>query len=420
MQPVGHPAFAVFECQQARTRALDQWLQHRQYATGVPALVRRLKAVHRPLPHTVIVGQREEIPQTQAEKLGHQRRPGALRIRRRGDGFQHPQHLRGLIAVEYAALVQARRGNPRTCQSRLEPRSLGIGVDQHAEIPGREHPGIVVFPHPGAPLPIEQMDDLAHGGIGELFARLLGGKRLVGVLGSAGLQRPERQCRQRLAFQLDHPVVVFAPGLNRHELDCGQHERPLGRLGEQRFHRLQNAGRGAVVGIETVLPLCITGRVQVGEYIAAAKAVDRLFRIADHDHSDALMAVINGLQNRVLQRVGILKFIDQRPRPAATQRLGECRPLLRVGHRLMQRLDHVVETVAAAFTLAPLHGDPHGVRRVADHRQTFQTRGRQQGIHRLGQVCWHPGFLRATLDLPRQAIAGKQYQRFGNANPVLR
>ena len=62
---------------------------------------------------------------------------------------------------------------------------------------------------------------------------------------------------------------------------------------------------GVAVGVWRVVP-----GGQVGEDVRAAKAVDGLFGIADQEHRLAGVGV-DIAENRVLHRVGVLKFVDQ-------------------------------------------------------------------------------------------------------------
>ena len=57
--------------------------------------------------------------------------------------------------------------------------------------------------------------------------------------------------------------------------------------------------------VEAVLP----GRLEISIDIGTAETVDRLFRIADTIKKN-LGAIEKGIENPVLNRIGILKFID--------------------------------------------------------------------------------------------------------------
>ena len=56
-----------------------------------------------------------------------------------------------------------------------------------------------------------------------------------------------------------------------------------------------------------------TPRLQIGKNICVSKRINRLFRIADKKQAiffRRLRNLINSVKNLVLNRVGILKFID--------------------------------------------------------------------------------------------------------------
>ena len=73
--------------------------------------------------------------------------------------------------------------------------------------------------------------------------------------------------------------------------------------------------------------------------VATAKAINRLFRIADH-HQPATFATspiaVNRIKNAVLLTIGVLKLVDQRDRPGAAQGVGQ-RPLATRGRFARQR-----------------------------------------------------------------------------------
>ncbi len=107
-----------------------------------------------------------------------------------------------------------------------------------------------------------------------------------------------------------------------------------GLCGEERIHGIDQRRCGAPVGAQHPgLAGGIAG-VQVGLQIGAAKAVDGLLRIADKKQGHAFVGK-DPLENGVLQRVRILKFVDQRDRKTVAQRLGKHRAAL-PGQRVVQ------------------------------------------------------------------------------------
>src|SRR5688572_7197830 len=92
---------------------------------------------------------------------------------------------------------------------------------------------------------------------------------------------------------------------------------------------------------------------KVGRQIGAAEAEDGLLRIADHEKTSFPAFDKYALEDTPLQRIGILKLIDNRVAVAFAQH-----PKQRIGARIGSRIkpfsnahDHIFETLQAAFAL---------------------------------------------------------------------
>ena len=86
---------------------------------------------------------------------------------------------------------------------------------------------------------------------------------------------------------------------------------------------------------------------QIREQIGVAETVNGLFRVADHEYR-GILPVINRRENRILERVGILKFVDQRGGKTLADRIGQ--PVhVRIVQGIVQIREHVVERDRAAL-----------------------------------------------------------------------
>ena len=127
-----------------------------------------------------------------------------------------------------------------------------------------------------------------------------------------------------------------------------QHEGPVVAL-EQRVQAAQQRLRRALVLAQRVDLGRERARVQVGRQIGIAKAVDRLLGVA-HQKQRRGRVVVERLEHRELQRIGVLKLVDQRGREARFQRRGQVWAVF--GRQpLVQVVKHVVEGDHAALAL---------------------------------------------------------------------
>ena len=103
----------------------------------------------------------------------------------------------------------------------------------------------------------------------------------------------------------------------------------------------------AVVGGKRVAVPRVSGGLQVGVNIRTAKAVNRLFGVAD-EKQRAVLGNENLLEDFILQRVGVLEFVNQCGFPVFGNGAGEGFAVGVVGQRGVDIEQQVVETAFAA------------------------------------------------------------------------
>ncbi len=134
----------------------------------------------------------------------------------------------------------------------------------------------------------------------------------------------------------------------------------------------------------------VCARVQIGVDVAAAKTVDRLLRIADHDEAApgrGVFVAVDAIEDRVLLQVGILELVDQRDRPRREQTIGE-RNAASAAQTANDALDQLVERHARR--LPP--GARRGVRAVprGSVRASARVEGRADRRQHVGGAA-HKG-----------------------------
>ena len=146
-------------------------------------------------------------------------------------------------------------------------------------------------------------------------------------------------------------------------------------------YRLNHRVAGAEVGIQRMqAPRSSLTCAKIGVNVGAAKGIDRLFRVANQKQTGVGAVVFNpvdGLEDAVLHRVGVLKLVDQRHGELLTNQGRQAFAAFGLQCRI-QAQQHVVETHlgAAAFFFFKTRTDP-----VRCMLQYSRVRGRQ-GIER--------------------------------------
>ncbi|MND57657.1 hypothetical protein D3C80_487910 [compost metagenome] len=182
-----------------------------------------------------------------------------------------------------------------------------------------------------------------------------GFSQVGGVIDHAlGFQLPERQGRLIRPLDLQHIVApIGLDGVERHRvaLVFGGEPKCAARLGfsepEAVVGRVDHRLGGTKVGSQRVMTASrgLT-RLQVGVNVSATEGIDRLFRVADHEQATVIQVVgnaVDGFKDPVLNRIGVLEFIDQSDRVLFANGLGQTLTG-RALQGLVKAIEQVVET----------------------------------------------------------------------------
>ncbi len=126
--------------------------------------------------------------------------------------------------------------------------------------------------------------------------------------------------------------------------------------------------------------------MHVGKDIGATEGINRLLRIADHVETAFGISFIQCRENLILQRVGILKFIDHRDRIKLADLLSQCLPALtlqrpsQIGQQVIKR-----ELLFALFLLL----------------QPLTNRGQRLRQHNVINIA---GFCQQRINLPEERM----------------
>ena len=344
VQQVGQAAFTVGPRQQALADLLGghPLSQHHTHA----ALLPELAVVAVPL-HGGQCGRLVSLQRVQRGGVAAQQRGGQGSAQHRfACGLEHAaQHLRQLERVaagEHAGLAVFDAAHTQTSQDLADQQPLGVAAHQHGHVAGLQAAAVQgdEAPPPG----LQQPRNLASAGkCRGLPGRWFGQQRAVG--GQGQLPQLQRRARQRL---VDQHRALLGTTADRRIVQPGQHEGA--RVGaEQGVQRRQQGRRGALVFSQRVLGRRLPAGMQVGVQVGMAKTVDGLLGVADQEQR-RLAAAVQGAENRKLQRVGVLKLVDQRGREACAQGLRQCRAV-GAGEPLVQIEQHVVKGLHPAFAL---------------------------------------------------------------------
>ena len=112
------------------------------------------------------------------------------------------------------------------------------------------------------------------------------------------------------------------------EGDTLEQEGPPGRA-KHRVERRQQARIGSPVHIQGVVARCIAAGGQISEDVRAPEAVDGLLGVADQKHRLAGIGV-DAPEDVVLNRISVLKLVDQGSEIAVAQSLAQRRALPRM------------------------------------------------------------------------------------------
>ena len=98
----------------------------------------------------------------------------------------------------------------------------------------------------------------------------------------------------------------------------------LRRRFEEAVLCVDNGADGAIVGLQRPAIVCLSGCFEVGENVAAAKTVDRLLGVANHEKRIGLVLLMYAVEYVVLSLIRILKFINHNGRVLVGELRGQC------------------------------------------------------------------------------------------------
>ncbi|MNO55632.1 hypothetical protein D3C76_461250 [compost metagenome] len=362
VQQVGQDPLAVAAGDE-RARQLEvvqQVAQHRQHALALPDFAVAAETHHPVFPHAFVLVEAVKREQRQVErKAGQCGFEQALGVGF-GTGLEPGQHIMGFLGGEHRVLVGQVHA-AHVARSQFGADQLRLGAVAHEDGDVRWQAGaqrtFAIAEARRALLPtIEQRHDMA-GATGRHLLTVKGaGHRLL------ALPLPALQGGARLAVDQQLLATPFGTDLDEGQrviVGFAEQERSTScaaRLGlqEHLIDRRDHGLAGAIVGVQAVQPTC--GRPscrQVGVDIGAAEGVDRLLRIANHEQAGfraVLGDAVDALEDPVLDRIGVLEFIDQRYRKLLTDDTGQALACL-AGQGVLQAQEHVVE---AHFGTSPL------------------------------------------------------------------
>ena len=326
--------------------------QHRQHALALPDRVQGLELLDALFPRQFVGGDARQRRQRKAGSAGREGRPCQRTIERIGDRLQPAQHVRRLQAVDDGILVrQVDALHLALGQRAPDRRSLLAVAHQNRNIGRHQSLEFTVVVAKAGLRVVQQADDMLGAVVGKKFAvfdgfqvvarRTAHHQRLERPVDAdqalAASMRPDRVERQRI------DVAFLEPERAGGKTVFGVQEQGVDRL----HHRLCRA----VVGAELVVAACGRGaRRQVTVDVGAAKAVDRLLRVADQEQAVGAVVVADPVQqveNGVLVGRRVLELVDHRHRVLRRDARPQLLAVVALEGRF-QPLEHVGKTELAA------------------------------------------------------------------------
>ncbi len=221
-------------------------------------------------------------------------------------------------------------------------------------------------------------------------------RRLLGlaarqVLTINGGQLPDAQGRGLCLASVGKRLARLVAGAHRLVVEAGEDEG-VGIYGEQRVAGSDQAGGRALVVAQGGRRIDLPPGGQVGVQVGVAKAVDRLLGIADQEQRRRRplgAGAINAVENCVLQRVGVLEFVNQRHRIALAQGASQPGRIAR-SQGGVDVVQHVIEGQHALPALGLSHGGAGFGEQAAQQAQARHLQrlchGRVHGQQLIGGV----------------------------------
>ena len=425
VQEVGQAPLAAGLGQPARGQAelVQRLAQQGQHALRLPDAVELAQLQAARIEGLVAGGQPGEFIERQPQGARGQTGAHLARIERIGHGLQPVQQVARLVAGEHRVLVgQVDRGHAAPVQ--LAPDGLGLlaGAHQHGDV-GRAQAleGLFRLCKTGLRI-VQPADDLLGAARGKTlavraravqFQVVVDGERGHGAGGGLELLGPaarlHRDERQR---------VVLRRCVAEQE---GARARACLGTPEPVVHGRHQRRGGAVVGAQHVMPPgggAACGEVAVD--VGAAEAVDRLLGVANEQQRRLRGVVgraVEPVEDAVLQRRGVLEFVDQRHRGLRHHAFAQALAV-RPGQRLVQPLQHVGKAEGASLALELGDALLHARRRVQAQRHGGVGQRLLRGLQRgqrfkvRGQRDWRRAVLARLVQAVRtQAVPRRVAQR---------
>ncbi len=428
VQQVGEHSLTVIAGHQGlwQGKVVQQTTQHRQHALAAPYGAIATKLHDAPLPCQLVLIQAFQLGQRQVQRDTRQRGTQRAFGVRLGTGLEPGQQVVGFLSGEHRILVRqvhaahSTRGQLLTHRLRflaVADQNRNVGRTQPAQcVVGRDETGTALLTG------IEQTHDLARATGCQLLTINHAGHRLV------TLQVPDRQRCQGCTVDVQRLFAALGQRIGERHLIAvliTKQERTATLLTllcsrEDMVDRLDHRMTGAVVGVQR-MPTAIgsLSGTQVGVDIGAAKRIDRLFRVANQEQPGLLIVgleTIDAVEDPVLDRIGVLEFVDQRHRKLLANQGGQT-----IAASAMQGSvepeQHVIKAHLGAATLLFFKARADPLRRMLQHgsirfRQTVERRlqlrhGLEGRVHRWIAL---PGFGNAVGG--QASETGAQIQRF--------
>ena len=340
----------------------------------------------------VVVGGGELVTRP-ADEPGHGDGASTADVGRSGEGAEQQMPLVGGGGGQHVVATRHDGGHPDALERGTDLGPLGPGGDQHGDVVGLQRARPVVVGAAGEPRVLEKVADVDGEVVVHGVARRLGEHdlRAAGVAVDVAGRQAQRQGRQRIAVAVDDARRGVALGV----VDVVEGDAVVAEGGalEQQFERREVRGIGAPVGGEPAqVGARGVGGVEVGVHVGAAEGVDGLLRIADEHQRRRRAAVVavgvacaeDGVEDRPLDRIGVLELVDQRDPVAAPQGVaGGCAPV-RIVEGCPQADEQVVEAQAAAGAPAAVDLVGDGVHEASAQRGVAPEVGVVGVGHELG------------------------------------
>ncbi|ESS36622.1 hypothetical protein P355_2075 [Burkholderia cenocepacia KC-01] len=274
------------------------------------------------------------------EPVGRERRAQTPQVAWRIDRRQHAFELFGVAGRKHRRLSQLDAADAPRREHALHEAALPVRLHEHRDVARRQRR--LSQPHSPFTRAAHQPRDLGRAGLCSLRLRIALEQRTF-----AARQRPHPEIAGRARIGLvDERRTHTRAGAHRVIVEPVEHERARIRQ-EEAIARFDDRGCRALVDRERVARARPCARGEIGMQVGRAETVDRLLRIADEKQRAARRE--DPVEDRELQRIGILELVDQRGRIARAQRLGE--PWMRV-QRVIQVREQVIERYDATRALA--------------------------------------------------------------------